>query len=381
MISVKHKDNCCGCEACVQICPQKCISFGEDGEGFRYPQVDVSRCVQCGLCEKACPMLHQPLLTTSPTPFCYQNPDVEVLSKSSSGGLFTALADRFVDDNGIVVGARFDEHWEVVHSCVSTKEDLWALCTSKYVQSRMGDIYHEVSRRLTEGRRVLFCGTPCQVAAVRQSCRKNLELLTCVDFVCHGVPSPLVWRKWLASVTNGREVAAVNFRSKEKGWHNYSLQITLADGEKLSYTIPESTFTRAFSANIILRPSCYRCKMRGLHRLSDVTMADFWGMGQLLGRDDDDGVSLAFANTETGNSLLDAVGAERLNASASHWVRFNHSYDCQTPTTALRGVFFSRLAARPESFSALLESLTHLSPMRRRYYKIRTFVNKLFGII
>ena len=381
MISVKHRGNCCGCEACVQICPQMCISFGEDGEGFRYPKVDASRCVQCGLCEKVCPMLHQPLLTAPPTPFYYQNPDVEVLSKSSSGGLFKALADRFIDDNGIVVGARFDEHWEVVHSCAATKEDLWTLCTSKYVQSRMGDIYYEVSHHLSEGRRVLFCGTPCQVAAVRRSCRKHQELLACVDFVCHGVPSPLVWRKWLASVTNGREIDEVNFRSKEKGWHNYSLQITLTDGEKLSYAIPESSFTRAFSANIILRPSCYRCKMRGLHRQSDITMADFWGMGQLLGKDDDLGVSLAFANTDKGNDLLRAVGAERLNDSVSHLVRFNRSYDCQTPTTALRGTFFSRLASRPDSFSALLESLTHLSPMRRRYYKIRTFVNKIFGII
>ena len=381
MISVKHKDNCCGCEACVQICPQKCISFDEDGEGFRYPQVDVSRCVQCGLCEKVCPMLHQPLLTTPPTPFYYQNPDTEVLSNSSSGGLFKALADRFLDGDGVVVGARFDEHWEVVHSCAATSEELSSLCTSKYVQSRMGRVYHELSQHLSEGRRVLFCGTPCQVAAMRRYVRKNQEQLTCVDFVCHGVPSPLVWRKWLASVTNGREIAAVNFRSKEKGWHNYSLQITLADGEKLSYTIPESSFTRAFSANIILRPSCYRCKMRGLHRLSDVTMADFWGMGQLLGRDDDSGVSLAIANTEKGNGLLADVGAERLDGPVNRWMRFNRSYDCQTPTTALRGAFFSRLASCPEGFFALLESLTHLSPMRRRYYKIRTFVNKIFGII
>ena len=381
MISVKDKVKCCGCEACVQRCPQKCITFDEDSEGFRYPRVDTDRCVQCGLCEQVCPMLHQPLLTTSPQPFCYQSLSHDVLSMSSSGGLFATLADKFLVDRGVVVGARFDENWEVKHACAETEETLWPLCTSKYVQSRMGDIYHEVAQYLSDGRKVLFCGTPCQVAAMRRYCRKNAELLTCVDFICHGVPSPLVWRQWLASATQGRTIESISFRSKEKGWHDYRLQIAMSNGKKLSFSILDSAFTRAFSANIILRPSCYRCQMRGLHRHSDITMADFWGMEHVLGKCDDTGVSLAFANTDKGLQLLDEIGAEKLDVPIDHLVSYNHSYDQQTPTTALRSTFFSRLKACPDSLPALLEDITHLSPMRRRYYKIRTFVNNLLGII
>ena len=381
MISVKHKEKCCGCEACVQVCPHKCITFDEDSEGFRYPRVDTARCVQCGLCEQVCPMSHQPLLSTSPQPFCYQSPEQDVLSNSSSGALFTALADKILADNGIVIGARFNEHWEVEHACATTKESLRPLCTSKYVQSRIGTIFNEVAHYLAAGRKVLFCGTPCQVAALRRFCRKNAEQLTCVDFICHGVPSPLVWRQWLASATQGREIESITFRSKEKGWHDYSLQIVLRNGEKRSFSILDSAFTRAFSANIILRPSCYRCQMRGLHRHSDITMADFWGMEKLLGRYDDKGVSLTFANTDKGLQLLDEVGAEKLDYPVDQLVSYNNSYDRQTPTTALRGAFFSRLKARPDSLPALLEDVTHLSPMRRRYYKIRTFVNNLLGII
>jgi len=381
MIFVKNREKCSGCEACVQICPQKCITFDEDREGFRYPCVNAVRCIQCGLCEQVCPMLHQPLLTTPPKPFCYQSFSHEILSNSSSGGLFMALADRFIVDDGVVVGARFNENWEVEHVCVETKEELWTLCTSKYVQSRMGGIYKEVSHYLSAGRKVLFCGTPCQVAAMRRYCRKNTELLTCVDFICHGVPSPLVWRQWLASTTHGKSIESISFRSKEKGWHDYHLQIVMCNGEKLSFSILDSAFTRAFSANIILRPSCYRCKMRGLHRHSDITMADFWGMEQVLGKCDDMGVSLAFANMDKGLQLLDEVSAEKLDHPIGDLVSYNHSYDQQTPTTALRGAFFSRLIASHESLPILLEDVTHLSPMRRRYYKVRTFVNNLLGII
>ena len=382
MISVKDKEKCCGCEACVQICPQRCITFDEDSEGFRYPRVDTAKCVQCGLCTQVCPMLNSPKEMSSLQAFSYQSAAPKILSKSSSGGLFSALASHMLSQGGVVAGARFNERWEVEHTCVDTLDELEDLRTSKYVQSRVGHTFKEVAETLSKGRPVLFCGTPCQVAALRRFVRRNQELLTCADFICHGVPSPLVWRQWLSSTFKDSKITEINFRSKSKGWRNYHLEVRMESGDVFSFAIPDSAYTRAFSANITLRPSCYRCPMRGDHRSSDLTMADFWGLDHLMdSMQNDQGVSLAFARTEKVMKLLEDLGAVPLNYPMTELLRKNSSYAHQTPTTALRHELFSYAVKHPDTIIERLEQLTHLSPMQRRYYKICTFVRKIFGMI
>ena len=200
MIEIKEKSSCCGCEACVQCCPKQCLTMHEDCEGFLYPQVDESSCIDCGLCEKVCPVIHQNASQEPLSSYIAINPNEEIRLKSSSGGIFTLLAEKIIAEGGVVFGARFDENWDVVHAWTDTIEGLAPLCGSKYVQSRIGNTYNEAKDFLKQGRKVLFSGTPCQIAGLKKFLRKEYANLLTVDFICHGVPSPGVWRRYLSEL-------------------------------------------------------------------------------------------------------------------------------------------------------------------------------------
>jgi len=200
MIQIKDKSVCCGCSACVQICPKQCISLKEDKEGFLYPTVNHAFCVECGKCEKVCPELH-PFEVHEPLKvYAAKHQDDAVRKVSSSGGIFTLLADMVIDEGGVVFGACFDSDWSVVHDFTETHEGLQAFRGSKYLQSRIGNTYRQAEVFLKAGRKVLFTGTPCQIAGLKKYLHKDYENLLAVDFVCHGVPSPLVWKKYLEEI-------------------------------------------------------------------------------------------------------------------------------------------------------------------------------------
>ena len=205
MLQIKEKKDCCGCEACVQRCPQQCIAVREDSEGFLYPVVDEGRCTDCGLCERVCPGL-QPGEPREPLKvYAAKNPDEKVRIQSSSGGIFSLLAEQVIRAGGVVFGARFDGRWEVVHDYTEAMEGLEAFRGSKYVQSRTGETYRLAETFLRAGRKVLFCGTPCQIAGLKLFLRKEYENLLTVDFICHGVPSPGIWRKYLQEIAARRK--------------------------------------------------------------------------------------------------------------------------------------------------------------------------------
>lgn len=338
MIQIIDKSLCCGCSACVQRCPKQCITLHEDHEGFLYPKVDTYTCIDCGLCEKVCPILNEGIPHLPLKVYAAINKDEKIRLESSSGGIFTLLAEKTINEGGVVFGARFDENWQVCLDYTEAIEGIAAFRGSKYVQARTENTYQQVERFLKEGRKVLFTGTPCQIAGLKKFLRKEYDNLLAVDFVCHGVPSPKVWRKYLqellaskgekntvsfssnpSSVSEGyAQIAGISFRNKALGWKKYSFVLrqnltkATADGEGNSVSFSdihkENIFMRAFLSDMISRPSCYQCHCKEGKSGADITIADFWGIGNISPEmDDDKGTSLIILQTERGEQVFSAL--------------------------------------------------------------------------
>lgn len=310
MIDIR-KDQCVGCGACANICGVGCISMAFDAEGFAYPETDKTKCVNCGACDKVCPALNVlPQSEDNPQTLLALNRDETVVRESSSGGVFSALAERVIESGGVVYGAAFDVDFKVRHICAENREEIEKLRTSKYVQSNTGDVFSSVRRELKSGRTVLFSGTPCQVNAMRLFLGKDYENLLLVDFVCHGVPSEKVWLRYLNSVSAGTKVSSVSFRDKADGWKNYSVKIKSEAGE-YKRLFSSDPYMRLFLSDNILRPSCYNCPAKGNNRLADITIADAWGMDNNDKLNSENhGLSLVFVRTSrAGKAISDISNA------------------------------------------------------------------------
>ena len=335
MIEIQDKHKCCGCEACVQACPKHCISFEEDSEGFRYPFVDNSTCIECGLCEKVCPILHQAESLKPIKVYAAQNINEEELLASSSGGLFILLAKKTLQDGGIVFGAKFDKDWNVIHSKAETQEDVKSFMGSKYVQSRIGNTYAQAKKLLKQGRKVLFTGTSCQIAGLKNFLQKDYENLLTVDVICHGVPSPMVWRRYLEELKRNAQIEGISFRDKRSGWKKYSFTLTLAeasaDGKKntvsLSHIASEDPYMQLFLRNLILRPSCYQCPAKNGKSQSDLTIADFWGIERCHPNfDDERGVGLMMVNSKKGKQAIQSLPLNLLDVTFEDAIASNPVY-------------------------------------------------------
>lgn len=308
MIVIRDKHSCCGCSACVQSCPKHCISFEEDEQGFRYPLVNRDICIDCHLCEKVCPFLNQNEERKPLEVYAATNHDDEIRMKSSSGGIFTMIAESVIDEGGVVFGALFNEKWEVIHHYTETKEGLACFRGSKYVQSIIGNTYLQTKLFLDKGRKVLFSGTPCQIAALNLFLRKEYSNLLTIDVVCHGVPSPLLWRDYLRN-RYPEAITAISMKDKCDSWRKYNITFktpTYVETSKAS----KDGFMLAFYKNLSLRPSCFNCPSKGGKSYSDITLADFWGIEHILPElDDDKGISMVCANTIKGSNVLKGLSA------------------------------------------------------------------------
>ena len=304
---------CCGCGACANICPKHCIRMTENHEGFLYPQMQEENCVNCGTCEKVCPVLQEASAQDSGKQArAVMNRDQDVLMKSSSGGLFSALADEIIARGGCVFGAAFTADFGRVHHRMAENiEDLCALRGSKYMQSDLEDCYPAVREQLNQGRWVLFTGTPCQIAGLKGFLGRNHERLICADVICHGAPSSLLWRSYLKHIQKklGGRVSAVCFRDKTDGWKKYGIKITAEDGRTYRCAMGQDPYLRMFLKNVCLRESCYHCKVKENGFFSDITMGDLWGVEQILPETECDlGVSFALVHTEKGKHLFEQAG-------------------------------------------------------------------------
>lgn len=309
-LEIKDKKDCMGCHACSNICPQSCISMDTDSEGFWYPKVNYDKCIKCGLCVKVCPTINKITVENNPKAYGCMNKNETVRLESSSGGIFTLVAEQIIDCDGVVFGVGFDEDFEVVHSYIERKEELNKFRGSKYVQSKIGDTYEEVKDFLKQGREVLFTGTPCQISGLKSYLGKEYDNLFTMDNICHGVPSPKVWDKYISyrEKEAGSPPRRIAFRLKNEGWKLYSVSFLFNNDTEYRQTLRKDLYMRAFLKDVCLRPSCYECEFKSLHRQSDITLADFWGIQNILPEiDDDKGTSLIFVNSAVGQTMLDRI--------------------------------------------------------------------------
>lgn len=301
---------CSGCHGCYAICPTRAITMQQDNEGFLYPKIDTAKCINCNLCKTVCPVNHRNPQQSNPADVLAMiSKDDVTRANSSSGGVFALLANQIIAQNGVVYGAGFNENFSVEH--MRTETDIGPLQTSKYVQSRMGDILQQVDTDLRNHRLVLFSGTPCQVAGLHRyltAKHTDCSKLFLVDLICHGVPSPLIWENYLKELSSGKQIASVNFRDKSISWGGFSLKVAFQDGSTYKKAASQDPYMQGFFANLTLRPSCYHCAQKTINRVSDLTLADCWGVDQFAPEiDDKKGVSAVIVHTKKGQELLKQI--------------------------------------------------------------------------
>ena len=309
MISLLPTKECTGCSTCSHVCPKNCISMVADKHGFLYPKKNSEICVGCGLCEKICPVLNssQPKENAVINSYAAKSTDENTRERSSSGGIFSVVAQNVIENNGVVYGAAFDEKFVVKHIGISSFDELDLIRRSKYVQSNLNNSFSAVKAHLDNGKIVLFTGTPCQVEGLLSYLKKPYDNLITMDFVCHGVPAPNVWESYKTYLQKQYKspITDINFRNKSSGWKNYSIRIEFENDSVYCNSSGNDPYMKAFLANMDLRESCYICKFKSTMHKSDITVADYWGIDKIKPElNDDKGLSLLLVNTKKGDSLL-----------------------------------------------------------------------------
>ena len=406
MINIIEKKDCCGCSACASICPKYSITMSLDNEGFLYPQVDKDSCIGCGLCEKVCSVLNQGEERKPLQVYAAKNINEEIRIQSSSGGIFTLLAEQILCEGGVVFGARFNADWEVIHDYTETKEGLAAFRGSKYVQSRLGDSFCQAERFLKQGRKVMFTGTPCQIAGLKLFLRKAYDNLLTVDFICHGVPSPGVWKKYLEELialqgnrknsvlshskpiipNSIRDISRIEFRNKGLGWKKFSFALTLSVpngyGAKntvlLSEPYNKNIFMKGFLADLYLRPSCYACPAKSMKSGSDITLGDFWGIQYVMPEcDDDKGICCLMVNTGKGYRLLPSnKWVDYSESDYSTVIKYNKAHVMSVALNLKRNLFFDKFQ-KTDSVIRLIDKILTPSFFRRFLSFAKRLVNKI----
>ena len=345
-----ERSRCTGCSACAAVCPKDAIAMRRDQEGFDMPVVDHAKCVRCGRCSAVCPILHpEKPRGILPAAYAAWVKDDAVRLASTSGGVFTALAEDVLRAGGVVFGAAFDGKLHLRHTAAFRAEDLGKFRGAKYVQSDLGNTFREI-REVLKTRPVLFSGTPCQVDGLYRFLGERPENLTTCDLVCHGVPSPGVWESFAADQAERKRkaVSTVCFRSKTAGWHNSYLTLRYEDGSQDSAPLYETEYGRGFGRSLFLRESCFRCPYSSLSRVGDLTLGDFWGLRpEELPEQQEKGVSLLLINTPHGSHVFDRLDIGCKQYPAERAVAGNPRLASPTAYCPERAAFFAAYALEP----------------------------------
>lgn len=304
-----EKSQCCGCMACIDVCPQNAIVAETDPEGFLYPKIEQDQCIKCGRCKAVCPFSGQ-LLGERPYQYvAAQAKDQKLREESTSGAVFPILAEAVLKLGGVVYGAGFDSSMHVAHQRAVSLDELDRLMKTKYVQSDTTGIFRMAQQDLQAGKQVLFVGTPCQTAALKQFLQKDYPGLLLVDLICYGVPSPGIWARYvmyLGKKHHGK-LSAFQFRDKQRRNNGHTISYVIR-GREYVEAFEKNLFTTMYVSNCMLRPSCHICPFASVERSSDITVGDFWGIEKVSSNMDDGmGTSLVMLRSERGMELWESI--------------------------------------------------------------------------
>ena len=387
MIEIKNKEDCCGCHACYSICPVNAIKMERDEKGFEYPVVDKEKCINCDLCKKVCPIINNMQNDKKKEDikaYACMNKDLKTRMNSSSGGIFTLIAEYILKLNGVVFGASFNENFEVVHSYIEKIEDIHKFQGSKYVQSKIGEMYKKAKEFLENDRYVLFTGTPCQIEGLYQYLQKDYDKLYTQDLICHGVPSPKVWNKYLEEKSKEYKgkPEEISFREKEKsGWQDFGMKIKYPNDTYL-LKHGEDVYMKAFLRDICLRDSCYNCNFKKKFRNSDITLADFWGIGNInKNLNDNKGISLVLLNSSKGKELFEKIKENLIYkvVDFEEAIRYNSNMVNSVKKTGKREMFFKDLDN--SNLESLVKKYTKVPILKKGFSKAKRLVKKILKVI
>lgn len=384
MIEISDRTACCGCTACVNICPVQCIVMRRDREGFDYPVADSYKCIGCGKCEEVCPVI-SPLPERKPLAVLGGRCP-EFVRGSSSGGIFPHAAGKAAEAGGLVYGAAFDSDMSVVHRDAADLSGIGTFRGAKYVQSELYAVFEDIRESLAEGRKVLFSGTPCQVAGLKKYIVKEDGELWTVDFACHGVPSPGLWKKYVSALEKkyGAALSSVSFRDKARSWMHYDVVYGFTGrGERYVRTkYTDDPYMALFVQDMTLRPSCYRCPVRCGRSGSDLTLGDLWNVKQCIPEQNDDtGCGLVIVNSEKGRALLEGLDLHELDAEYA--TGNNRGFSEAAAVPERREEFFTGIGSAADLLR-FMDGFVRKEPLLKRTLKSlrrkAVFLKKRFNI-
>lgn len=380
-MEIINKKECVGCYACYSICPKNAIDMIENAKGFKEYFINKDKCIECGLCKKVCPVLNKKEINNIPKAFAIINKNENVRKESSSGGIFTLIAEYVLEHNGVVFGAIWGNNLKVNHYYIEKKEDINLMRGSKYLQSTIGNTYKKAKEFLDNGRNVLFTGTPCQIEGLKSYLMKDYNNLYTQDIICHGVPSSKVhsqYLNYLKNKYNEKNIKKLLHRTKINGWKTWSVNINF-ESNTYCNTHKEDLFMQAFLRNTSLRDSCYNCHFKKKNRISDITLADFWGIEHILPElDDNKGTSLVIINSQKGQELFNSIKKNTIykEVNLDDAIKYNPSMITSVKEDKNREKFFENLDKM--NFDELVKKYTYKPNIFRKIIgKIKRMMKKV----
>lgn len=375
MKQIIEKSRCCGCNACGDVCPKKAISFKTDKEGFWYPEINQELCIDCGLCQKTCPVLAQAdqiKRYKEPVVYAAYAKDEDIRTDSTSGGIHSMLALAMYEQKAYVGGAIYNKDHTVKHIVSPDSLLLPEIRSSKYLQSSMEGVYKEVKNLLKADEKVFFCGTPCQIQGLYKFLRKEYDNLVTCDFICRGVNSPKVFLSYMDMLEKQYDSKAVQikFKNKKWGWHNFSMRVNFENGEEYCKDRYHDLFFIGYlQSGNFARPSCYQCSFKGFPQKADISLADFWGIENIdSSMDQDRGTSLVMVNSDKGQTLFDSIKDKIV------WKQFTMD-NAKAGNPALT----TSLSSTSPNRTAFFEALDKLpfDEVAKQFFPLPTFKNRV----